>query len=118
MSKIDLTTTQLATLLGMKFRTVTDWAERGVIVCDVKSADGYRTKRRWGIVGLRRALLAKHMIQTLKIDRWRVKEILDSLDFTKPNDSVTIPTDFCQLTIDHFMVEREINLLKKKGLLT
>jgi DNA-binding transcriptional MerR regulator len=74
---------QLSKLLGISFRTLTDWCERGIVIADAEIATGTGSRRRFGLKGIRRAWLAHHLITNLKIHRWKVKELLNKIDFTK-----------------------------------
>lgn len=80
---INISTKELSLLTGINYKTLNDWAEREIITSDLPNGAKRKTPtRRWGIIGIRKAWLANHLITWLGIDRWKVKAFFDKIDFT------------------------------------
>jgi hypothetical protein len=78
MSKI-FSTQQLAQKLGITQRRLIDWCERGIILADIKEADGYASRREFSYKGALRAALAISLKEKFKVPREMIKHIVNSL---------------------------------------
>jgi hypothetical protein len=72
-------TPQLAQILGITQRRLIDWCERGIILADIKEADGYASRREFSYKGALRAALAISLKEKFGVPREMIKHIVDSL---------------------------------------